>query len=122
RAAGGACPKMRRACLTEHVAEINSPDILILYDFFRIALGEDLPVIDDVGAVDEAQRLAHVMIGDEYADATLGQVPHQLLDVADGNGIYACERLVEQHVGRSAGEGAGDFAPPPLASREGDGG
>ena len=54
------------------------------------------PVVHDVGAVGDAQRLADVVVGDEDADAAVPQVKDDLLDVGDGDRIDAGERLVEQ--------------------------
>ena len=82
--------------------------------------GQDVAAVDDVGAIDQPQRLAHVVIGDQDADAPSLQVPHKVLNVADGDRVDAGEGLVEQHEGRLSGERARDFAAPPLAARQGD--
>jgi hypothetical protein len=41
--------------------------------------------MDDVGPVDEAERLAHGVVGDQNADAAVAQVTHEILDVAGGD-------------------------------------
>ena len=68
------------------------------------ALRQHLAGVDDIGAVDEAERLADVVIGDEHADAARLQMPHEILDVADRDRVDAGEGLVEQHEGGLAGE------------------
>ena len=45
-----------------------------------------------------------------------------LLDVDDGNGVNACERLVQQDEGRVGGQGAADLEAPPFSPGEGVGG
>ncbi len=80
-----------------------------------------LAFMDDVGAVDDVERLAHIVIGDQHADPAILQMLHQIADVVDGDRIDAGERLVEQDVGRMRGEGARDLDAPALAARERDG-
>ena len=72
----------------------------------------------DVGAVGDAQRLAHVVVGDEDADAPVLQVKDDLLDVGDRDRIDAGERLVEQDELRRDDERARDLGAPPLAARQ----
>src|SRR3954471_18593772 len=104
----------------EILAEVEAPDLLVRDDLVRPAFGQNAPGMDDVGAVGEGQRLAHVVVRDQHADAALGQVPDEVLDVADGDRVDAGEGLVEQHEGRIAGERPGDLAAAPLAARQGD--
>ncbi len=76
----------------------------------------------DIGAVHQAERLAHIVVGDQDADTPRGEVAHQFLDVADGDRVDAGEGLVQQHEGRARGDGTRDFDAPPLAAGERDGG
>ena len=48
---------------------------------------QDLAVVDDVGPVDEAEGLAHVVVGYQHANAPAGELAHELLDVADGQRV-----------------------------------
>ena len=73
---------------------------------------------DDVGAVADAQRLAHVVVGDEHADVALGQVFHDALDIDNRNGVDARERFVQQHETRFHRQRAGDLHAPALAARQ----
>src|SRR5690348_15366113 len=52
-------------------------------DMRRRAARKHLPRVQDVGAIADAQRLAHVVIGDQHADAALLEVAHDALDLAD---------------------------------------
>src|SRR5690606_30912234 len=84
----------------ELLAEIEPAHVGIADDVVRRAFGQYLAGIDDIGAVGQPQRFAHVVVGDQDADAAVGQMAHQVLDVADGDRVDAGERLVEQHVVR----------------------
>jgi hypothetical protein len=78
---------------------------------------ENLPVVNDVGPVDQAQGLPHAMIRDENADPTVGQMAHQLLNILDGDGVDACKRFVEQDEGRVRRQRPGNFATAALTAR-----
>src|SRR6266545_4136171 len=77
--------------------------------------------MDDIGAADEVERLTHIVIGDEHADAALSQMTHESADVVDGDGVDAGERLVEQHEGWARGEGARNLDAAALAARQAHG-
>ena len=82
---------------------------------------QDAPRRDDVGAIDQAERFAHVVIGDEHADATFRKLTDQRANIGDRNGIDAREGLIEQHKGGIGRERPRDLQPTPLAARQGDG-
>ena len=67
-------PARRRV---EALAQINAPHVRIGDDLLRRPFRHDAAGVEDVGAVDQAERLAHVVVGDEHADAAAGQMPHQ---------------------------------------------
>src|SRR6266850_1430904 len=50
-------------------------------DLLRMAGGEHRSLVDDVGAIADAERLANVMIRYEHADAALLEEPNDALDV-----------------------------------------
>ncbi len=85
------------ARVNEHVSEVHTPHVVVGYDFLRLTLCQNLTVIDDVSPIYQAKGFADVMIGDEHADAPLRQVPHQLLNIADGDRVDAGEGFVQQH-------------------------
>src|SRR4051794_23779301 len=109
-----------RALKSEFLAKVKAAYIRIVDDFFRTALGQDLPSIDDIGAVGQPQRFAHIVVGDQDADAAVGEVPDQILDVADRDRIDAGEGFVEQHVVRTRRQRARDFDAAALATGERD--
>src|SRR5690606_608798 len=77
---------------------------------------------DDVGAITNAQRLAHVVVGDQHADVAVLQEVHDTLDLDHGNRVDAGEGFVQQDEARIGGECAGDLDAAALTARERDGG
>src|SRR4051812_40453268 len=59
---------------TEPFAEIDPAHALMRDDVARRTLHQHLPVMQDIGPVDDLQRLAHVVVGDQHADAAVLQV------------------------------------------------
>ena len=82
----------------------------------RRASEEHLSVVDDAGAIDDVERLADVVIGDQHADVALLQLADQLANVGDGNRIDAGKGLVEKDDRRVGRERARDLAAAPLAA------
>src|SRR4030095_2425418 len=80
----------------EMLAEVHAPDIGVVDDLRRRALRQHMAVADDVGMVADAQRLAHVVIGDQHADAALLEKTDDPLDLDHGDRVDARERLVQQ--------------------------
>jgi len=52
--------------------------------------------MQDICPINDLQRVAHIMIGDQDADATILEVRYEVADVADRNRIDPGERLIEQ--------------------------
>src|SRR3989449_6625904 len=105
----------------ELLAEVDFPGYRFAGDLAGRARHENLALVQDVGAIGDRERLTHVVVGDQDADAPVAQAPDDLLDVADGDGVDARERLVEQQVLRRGHQRAGDLQPAPLAARQGEG-
>src|ERR1700684_4107182 len=57
---------------------------------------ENLAIIDDVGALRDAQRFANIVIRDQNADALGLQLEDDLLDLKNSDRIDARKRLVEK--------------------------
>ena len=86
----------------------------MLDDLVRRAFGENMTAVNDVGAVDQTERLPNIVIGDEHANSAALEMSHEVLNVADRDGINPREWFIKQHEGRLAGERARDFAASPL--------
>src|SRR5260370_34405243 len=104
----------------EVLAEVNTAHAVIINNLLGMPRGEHRAFVDDVGAVADAQGLAHVVIGDQHADAAFLEEPDDALNVEHGDRVDAGERLVEQDEGRLGGEGARDLEAAALAARERD--
>ena len=76
--------------------------------------------MDDIGPINEAERLADIMVRDQHANPALLQMANQLLDIANGNRVNAGKGFVEQHEARLASQGAGNFTTPPLTAGQGN--
>src|SRR5690606_15885900 len=106
----------------ELFAEIDAAHLLVMNDLVGIAFHQNRSRVNNIGTVDETQRLAHIVVGNQHADAAPREVAHQLLDVADGDRIDAGEGLVEQHEGGTRRERARDLDAAAFTARERDGG
>src|SRR5207247_6958442 len=100
------------------IAEINSPDLRIIAQFFRAALTEYFPTFQDVCAIGDAESFPDVMIGNQHANSQIREVPDDPLKFLDGYRVNARERLVEENERRLQRERAGDFQPAALPARE----
>ncbi len=77
--------------------------------------------MDDRGAIDDFQRFSDIVVGDQDADAATLEIVDDLADIGDGQGIDAGEGFIEQHEGRLAGQGAGDFDAAAFTTGQGGG-
>src|SRR5580765_6789858 len=77
--------------------QIYSPHLLVAGKTRGGPAAKNRAVVNDVGAVGDAERLADVVVRDEHADAAIAQVKDDLLDVGDRDRIDAREGLVEEH-------------------------
>src|SRR6478735_2233504 len=108
----------RAASHAEFLAQIDFAHLFVREYRRRRALGQYLAFAEDVGAIADAERLAHVVIGDQHADAAFLQMPHDALDLADRNRVHAGERLVQQHEARLGRERARDLDAAAFAARQ----
>ncbi len=79
----------------EVASEIFLANNLVGSEFLRITLEKYPPLEEQIGTVGDAQSLVHVVVGNEYANVAVLQLPDNLLNVADGNGVDTGKRLVE---------------------------
>src|SRR5436190_5931406 len=74
--------------------------------------------MENVGAVDDLQRVADIVIGDQHTDAAILEVGDKAADIVDRDRVDAGERLVEQDEIGLGRQRPGNFPAPPLATRE----
>src|SRR5262249_47660380 len=66
----------------EPLPEINLTGFCVAGDLRSRPRDEDRPIVHDVGAIRDGECLAHVVVGDEDADAPIAQASDDFLDVA----------------------------------------
>ena len=100
----------------EAVAQVLLAHHLVLRQLLGRALEEDFPLEQEVGAVGDAERLLHVVVGDEDADVLVLQFPDDLLDVLHGDGVDAGKGFVQHDELGVDGQAAGNLRAAPLAA------
>src|SRR5262245_17893710 len=100
----------------EFLAEIEAANLGIVHNVVLAALHQDLARINDVRAVGEVEGLADIVVGNEHPNAAAGQTPHEPLDFDHGLGVDAGERLVQQHLIRTARKPAADLGATALSA------
>src|SRR5690606_13242378 len=73
------------------LAEMDLAHPFVVHDLAGFACGQHASLADDVGAVADAEGLAHVVVGDQHADAALLEEADDLLDVDDRDRVDAGE-------------------------------
>ena len=68
-------------------------------DMFRTAFRQHFALGQDICAIADAQRLAHIVVGNEHSDLHVLEILNQFLNVYDGDGINAGKRFIQQHKG-----------------------
>jgi len=91
------------------LTQIDLTDGFIVDDFIRRAGSKHGTFANDVGVVCNAQCFAHVVVGDQYANAALFEKADDLLDFQNGNGVYTGEGFIKQDEAWFGGQRAGNF-------------
>ena len=65
---------------SEAVAEIDAPDLVVRDDIGGRALHQHGALVDDAGAVDDVERLPHIVIREQHADAAVLEVGDEIAD------------------------------------------
>src|SRR5262245_4345956 len=78
--------------------------------------------MEDIGSIDQFQRLAHVVIGNEHADSTILEVRYQGPYLGHRDLVDPGQGLVQQYEIRPRRQGTRDFDPTPFAPGKRGGG
>src|SRR5271169_1444828 len=100
--------------------EVDLPYVFIINNFVGGPRSEYAALVDDVGAVADAERLADVVVGNHHADPPILEEADDLLDVEHRERINPGERLVEENESRPRSQGACNLDAAALAAREAD--
>src|SRR6478752_6895560 len=68
-------------------AEVEAAHVGIIDDLVGRALHQNLARVNDVGTVGQAERFADIMIGNQHADAAVGEVTYEFLNVSDSDRV-----------------------------------
>ncbi len=74
--------------------------------------------MEEVGAVGDAEGFVDVVIGDEDANALIGEAEDDVLDFFYGDRVYTGEGFIQEEKLRFSGEGSGDFGAAAFAAGE----
>ena len=102
----------------EAVGKILLAHHLVLGQFLGRALEEDAPLEEQVCTVGDTERVLNVVVGYQDAYVAVLQAPYNVLDVLDGDGVYAGERLVEHYELGVDGQAPGYLGASAFATRE----
>ena len=72
--------------------------------------------MDEVGSIDDRERVAYIVVGNQDSDTTIFQFKNDFLDFRDIDRIDACEGFIHKDEFGVRYEAAGNFQPPPLAT------
>ena len=98
--------------------EIHAAYRFVRDDLIRAAGGEHSALVDDVGAIANAQGFSNIVVSDEYTDAARLQEPYDALYLDHRDRINASKRLIQQDETWSGGQCACDFYAATLTTRE----
>ena len=117
-AAGGDRRPNAGSLQAESFAQVHAADVGVRQQRVRSPLREHAAFVENIRAIADAQGLAHVVVRDEHPDPARFQMPHDALDLADGDRIHVREGFVEQHQAGPGRQCAGDFHATALAAGE----
>src|SRR5260221_7746601 len=106
-----------RSLERETFAQVDAANVLVEDDLRRRALAQDLAAMENVGAGDDVERLADIVVGDQDPDAAVLEMRYEIADFADGDRVDAGHRLPAKGEVGKCGRGPGDLHPPPAPPR-----
>src|SRR5690606_13622693 len=103
-------------------AQVNLAHGFVIDDLGRVPAGQYRAFADDVGAVTDAQRFAHVVVGNQHTNIAAFQKLYDALNFNHGDRVHPGKGFVQQNKTGVAGERAGNLYAAALATRQGQGG
>src|SRR5579863_498822 len=71
----------------EAFTQIQPAHVFVGDQGLRTAGEQHLSAINDAGPVDDIQRLADIVVGDQHADAARPEIEHEVANIPDRQGI-----------------------------------
>lgn len=107
-----------RALDSEILAEIDPSCLWVVDQSLGSSFDENFASVDEVRAVGDAERFAHVMVGDKDGEVTLFEFANNLLHVGNSDGIDPREGFVKKNEGGAGDKRASDFEAAAFATGE----
>ena len=76
--------------------KVLGADFIISCEGFRSAALEDGSLVEQIGAVNDGERLTHIVVGDDDTDILVFQFCDDVLDVLHGDRVDTGKRLIEK--------------------------
>ncbi|CAG0910894.1 unnamed protein product [Cyprideis torosa] len=70
----------------------------------------------NIGAINNLQRVTHIVIGNNHANIAIHQMSHELTDIINGDRVNTCKWLVEQNIVWIGCKRASNFNASPFAA------
>ena len=80
----------------EVLAQVNFPYAFIINDFLGFSAGQNGPVVDNIGAVADAQCLSDTVVGDQDPDLTIFKKTNDFLDIEHSDRIDSGKGFVQE--------------------------
>ena len=91
------------------VAQVDLPNLFIFKQFFRFTFSDYLARIHNIGALADTQGFPNIMVGYQYADAKLGKMLDDRIDIHNGKWVDPGERFIKQDKVWPGCQRPGDF-------------
>ena len=80
----------------EFGTQVDLADLLVNENDLRRPLGDNLPLVKDIGVITDAEGLPDIMVGNQYSNAFVRKLGYDLLDVNDSQRINAGKGFIQQ--------------------------
>ena len=98
-----------RRRLSKFLAKINISHGFIRQYLCRLAVGNDVSLVYDIGTMTDIECFAHVVVGNQDANAPVGQSLNLAFYVRDRDGVDSGKGFVQEDIFGIRGECPGNF-------------
>ncbi len=100
----------------ELITEVDSAHVLVLQDVLGVPGRDDVAFADDKCFFADIERVAYIVVRDQYADATVSQMIDDLLDIVNRNWVNAGKGFIQKNEVWLCGQRPGDFYASSFAA------
>ena len=98
------------------MAQVHLTNLRIGKNLIRRTGGQYTTLTYDIGSPANTQGFSDIMVGNQYADALVGQVLDYSLNIGDRKWVDTREGLIQQNKAGIGGQRAGDLDTASLAA------